>query len=450
MHDENGGKLVLQFTAHVKVILDKPEHQIAAEVTGEDESTTLLFDDKEEESGSEMGSKDASFVVQPRASTNFDTDETITNWYDLYISSKCCNNPTINVADKTPSQKYFVLELFAGCGGLALGMEQAGFKSVGLVEIDRHCCSTLTANRPSWNVKQADIWSVLKDNAYLDSIRQSLNGSELDVMTGGFPCQSFSTLGKQQGFEDARGQMYMAFAELVKMFRPKIVIGENVKGLVGHDQGKTLANILHEFAKHGYKMHWKIMDANEYGVPQRRIRLLIIGVRLDIAELAPFMFPSQLDDHPTLRHALCNPPVPDSPFTAYPEKKRLLYQYIKQGQNWTSLSQSDLEKHGMVTDKKVASGKLYRLTWDKPCLTILTTPSSAVAERCHPEHDRPLTLRETARVQTFPDTWEIKGPIGSAYKQLGNAVPVQLAKMVGLSVAQYLDTVERIMSGNTK
>lgn len=433
VHDCGGARATLHFTSHVTIQLHEPS--IAPIEHKPDGVVMNALKDEEEEVGD-----DDDELIQPISHVANDTLQA--GWYDLYTSSKCTDAETTNVcANDARQTNYTALELFAGCGGLALGMAMAGIKSVGLVEMDKHCCSTLKHNRPQWLIHQANVWDAINDAAFLAKVKQNIGPDGLDIMTGGFPCQSFSSLGKNGGMDDQRGMLFVPFASLVKQFRPRVIMAENVKGLTTHDQGKTLALILQEFAQYGYKMHWRLVDASQYGVPQSRCRLIIIGIRNDLAGTTTYHFPSPLTDPPiTLREALHN--VPSSPHTPYPEKKRALFTHIPEGGNWKDLPESTMAENGMSLDKRISAGKLFRLSWDKPCPTVLTTPGANVAERCHPKEDRPLTIRETARVQSFPDDWEIKGPIGSAYKQLGNAVPVQLAKMIGLSIISFLDRLQ--------
>jgi DNA (cytosine-5)-methyltransferase 1 len=169
--------------------------------------------------------------------------------------------------NKKNSQNARVLELFAGCGGLALGLEKAGFTTIGLNEIDNDACSTLRLNRPNWNVIQEDVslW-VEKD------IEQELNINkyDLELLSGGFPCQTFSYAGNRRGFDDIRGTMFSYFAIALQKLMPKMFLAENVRGLTSQDQGRTLITILETFKEVGYSVQYRILNAWEYGVPQKR------------------------------------------------------------------------------------------------------------------------------------------------------------------------------------
>lgn len=185
--------------------------------------------------------------------------------------------------------------MFAGAGGLALGLENAGFKHNLLVEIDKHASATLKQNRPDWNVSCADARTL------------TYEGLSADVVSGGFPCQSFSYAGKQLGFEDARGTLFFELARCIKDLQPKIAVGENVRGLLGHDEGKTLKAMISILDDLGYRVSYKILRAQYLDVPQKRERLVIIGVRKDLN--IPALFPKEKDYTVSMREALSNVPT---------------------------------------------------------------------------------------------------------------------------------------------
>ena len=172
-----------------------------------------------------------------------------------------------------PSQKFNVLELFAGAGGLAIGMEKSGLKCVALNEIDKWACRTLRKNRPNWNVLEGDI-KEFDFSDYRDKV---------DVVTGGFPCQAFSYAGKKLGLNDARGTLFYEFARVVKEVNPPICIGENVRGLLSHEKGKTLEGMISILDEIGYHVvPVQVLKAIHYRVPQKRERLILVGIRKDI------------------------------------------------------------------------------------------------------------------------------------------------------------------------
>ena len=172
-----------------------------------------------------------------------------------------------------PHNDYTVLELFAGAGGLAVGMEKAGLKCVALNEIDKWACNTLRKNRPNWNVLEGDIKSF--------SFTEYEN--KVDIVTGGFPCQAFSYAGKKLGLADARGTLFYEFARVVKEVNPPICIGENVRGLLSHENGKTLQGMISILDEIGYNVvPVQVLKAINFNVPQKRERLILVGIRKDI------------------------------------------------------------------------------------------------------------------------------------------------------------------------
>lgn len=346
-----------------------------------------------------------------------------------------------------PNRNYTLVELFAGAGGLALGLERAGFKSLLLNEIDRHACDTLRFNRPEWNVCQSDISEV--DFA-------KYRGA--DVVSGGFPCQAFSYAGKKLGFEDTRGTLFFEFARSIKEIKPKVFIAENVRGLLNHEGGRTLEAIKNVIAELGYTLiEPRVLKAIFYRVPQKRERLFLIGVRNDLADRFVFRWPSPFKRILTVKDALkagelYESDVPTSPGQKYPEKKKQILDLIPPGGYWRDLP-DELQREYMQKSYFLGGGKTgmaRRLSWDEPSLTLTCAPAQKQTERCHPEETRPLTVREYARIQTFPDNWVFSGPLSAQYKQIGNAVPVNLATAVAKSVVRALNKMELYHSAKTE
>ncbi len=353
------------------------------------------------------------------------------------LFSDFLENPSddLSVTANTGVGKYTVLELFAGAGGLAVGLEKAGLKCVALNEIDKWACNTLRANRPAWNVIEGDI-SQIDFSSYRDKV---------DVVTGGFPCQAFSYAGKKLGLEDARGTLFYEFARTVKQVRPKICVGENVRGLLSHNGGKTLSGMISVLNEIGYRVEpVRILKAVNFKVPQKRERLILVGIRKDIN--IGFSYPRPSERMYTLRDALKKgslymSDVPHSEGAKYPLKKRKIMDLIPQKGYWRDLPVS-LQKEYMGGSYHLSGGKTgiaRRIGWDEPCLTLTCSPAQKQTERCHPDESRPFTVREYARIQTFPDDWVFTGSQAQQYKQIGNAVPVNLGFAVGKSIARFLD-----------
>ena len=339
-----------------------------------------------------------------------------------------------------PTRDYKLIELFAGCGGLALGMEQAGLKGVLYSEIDKSACETLKYNRPDWNVVHGDV-------ADLDFTEFE---GQIDVLTGGFPCQAFSYAGKSLGFEDTRGTLFFEMARAIKESKPKLFVAENVRALSTHDNGNTLKTILKIIDDLGYEViPPRLMKAVFYKVPQKRERFIIVGVRKDLVGKAEFKFPAPYKRIMTLRDAfyageLYDTEVPESEFQKYPKRKAEIMEYVPPGGYWRNLP-DELQREYMKGSYFLGGGKTgmaRRLSLDEPSLTLTTAPAQKQTERCHPLQTRPLSVREYARIQTFADDWTFMGTTTSKYKQIGNAVPVNMAAAIGRSVVRYLNELE--------
>ena len=336
-----------------------------------------------------------------------------------------------------PNRDYSVLELFAGAGGLAIGLEQAGIKCAALNEIDKWACQTLRENRPNWNVLEGDI-----KNFDFSSYR-----NEVDIVTGGFPCQAFSYAGKKLGLKDARGTLFYEFARVVQEVNPAICIGENVRGLLSHEKGETLKGMISILDEIGYNVVTpvQVLKAINYNVPQKRERLILVGVRKDID--LEYAYPSPYEKVYNLSAALkkgelYNSNVPRSEGTKYPEHKKKILDLVPPKGYWRDLP-LDIQKEYMQKSFYLGGGKTgmaRRIGWDEPCLTLTCSPAQKQTERCHPDETRPFTVREYARIQTFPDAWKFEGSVSQQYKQIGNAVPVNLAKEIGYSLVTFLNT----------
>lgn len=328
-------------------------------------------------------------------------------------------------------KKYNVLELFAGAGGLALGLEHAGLNTVGLVELNKNACKTLSINRPNWSVYNTDIKEF---NQNLDQYVKNLN---IDIVSGGFPCQPFSYAGMRRGLNDVRGTLFYEFASIINKIKPKILLAENVKGLKNHDNGKTFQTIIKIFDDIGYNLNFEILNAVDYEVAQKRERLVIVGIRKDLPYY--YAFPQKCSNKLVLRDVLKNTPMSDG--AKYPEKKKKVLELIPPGGCWRDLPET-IAKDYMAASYYLGGGKTgmaRRIAWDEPCLTLTCSPAQKQTERCHPDETRPFTVREYARIQSFPDSWLFEGSMNEQYKQIGNAVPVNLAKHVGLSIIKCLN-----------
>lgn len=335
-----------------------------------------------------------------------------------------------------PLKSYKVIELFAGAGGLAVGMEMAGLKCVALNEIDKWACQTLRRNRPNWKVLEGDI----------KSFDFSEYHNKVEVVTGGFPCQAFSYAGKKLGLADARGTLFYEFSRVVQQINPLICIGENVRGLLSHDGGKTLKGMISILDEIGYNVvPVNVLKAVNYKVPQKRERLILVGVRKDIN--VQYEYPKPYKKTYTLKDALkkgelFSSNVPKSVGSKYPKSKIEVLDLVPPKGYWRDLPLK-IQKKFMGGSFYLSGGKTgiaRRIGWDEACLTLTCSPAQKQTERCHPDETRPFTVREYARIQTFPDDWTFEGSVAQQYKQIGNAVPVNLGREVGYSIVKFLNS----------
>ena len=326
-----------------------------------------------------------------------------------------------SVSTKQNSKEFTSIELFAGAGGLALGLEKAGFKSLGLIEIDKDASETLRKNRPQWRVINDDIANISsQDLLSYFSVRKG----ELDLLSGGAPCQSF-----------------YHYAKFLEQLQPKMFLFENVRGLLTHDHGKTYKTITDIFQSTGYTIFKQVLNAWDYGVAQKRERLITVGIRNDLASNLNFSFPKPHEYKPVLRDVLTD--CPTSEGTQYSAYKKGIFELVPPGGYWRDIPE-DIAKEYMKSCWEMEGGRtgiLRRLSMDEPSLTVLTSPSQKQTDRCHPLEARPFTVRENARCQSFPDEWQFSGSVMSQYKQVGNAVPVNLAYEIAEKIKETLEQI---------
>ena len=218
---------------------------------------------------------------------------------------------------RSEKTKFNVIELFSGCGGMALGFENAGLKTKLLVEIDKNSVHTLKENRPRWKVEHQDI-------AQVDFTKY--NG-KIDIVAGGPPCQAFSYAGHSRGFEDTRGTLFFELARCVKEVQPKIALVENVRGLIRHDGGKTLSTMLRALEDLEYRPVYRLLRAQFLDVAQKRERVVIIAVRKDLD--IPALFPKEKDYTVSIREALKD--CPESDGAIYPKRKGEILKLVPPG-----------------------------------------------------------------------------------------------------------------------
>ena len=356
-------------------------------------------------------------------------------------------------------KKYYsnrdAISLFSGAMGLDIGLEKAGINIVIGQDFDKDCVATMKAN--GHYVLGGDIRDI-EPQQLLDMTE--LKKYEPFLICGGPPCQPFSTAGKRLGINDPRGSLFMDFIRMIDYIRPRFFIMENVKGIMSaplrsssgksantdEKYGTVLDVILGEFSKLHYKTVYGLVDAVNYGAPQFRERFLLIGSRDNESIFLPVPTHFQMHQNKDYRWNTLGETIRDleneegecASFSA--DRIRYL-QMVPEGGNWKDLPEN-IVATAMGGAYKSGGGKVgfyRRLTYEQPSPTLVTSPVQKATMMCHPVKDRPLSIREYARIQQFPDSWEFVGTTASKYRQIGNAVPVGLAKAIGnaiISVAE--------------
>lgn len=303
------------------------------------------------------------------------------------------------------------VEICAGAGGQALGLEQAGFHSLALVEIDPHCCATLRLNRPHWNVLEQDLCRF--DGTPYQGV---------DLLAGGLPCPPFSVAGKQLGKEDERN-LFPEAIRLVREMRPRAVMIENVRGILDAIFDDYRNYIARQLAKMGYYTEWKLFNACDFGVSQLRPRVVFIALRKDIS--GKFFWPTPQEDRPLM--------VGECLIDLMQEKG------WQGAEKWRS--QANGIAPTIVGGSKKHGGPDLGPTRAKKAWASIGVDGHGVAYEA-PDKDFEglprLTVKMVARLQGFPDHWQFFGRKTSAYRQVGNAFPPPVAKAVGNAIFQAI------------
>ena len=347
---------------------------------------------------------------------------------------------------------YPVVSLFSGAMGLDLGLNQAGLKVTVSQDIDRWCIETMRRN--GHTAVEGDVRELVAADPSCKFLLKAsgLRKGSIFAVVGGPPCQPFSTAGKRQGVEDARGQLFEEFIKVVAALKPRFFVMENVKGLASmpsdplDKQSKpVLKTILESFAASGYRTVHGVLDAVHYGTPQFRERLVIVGSRdnENIFLPAPTHFHRHQD--PALRWRTMGDALADikdaGPHAKFSPAVNRFLKLVPEGGNWKSLP-ANLAQEAMGGAFESGGGKVgfyRRLGFAEPSPTLVTSPVQKATMLCHPTELRPLSVREYARLQQFPDDWKFEGSTAEGYRQIGNAVPVTLGRAIGqmlIAVAQ--------------
>lgn len=338
--------------------------------------------------------------------------------------------------------KYKVMDLFSGAGGFLLGFEKEGFDIILSTDFDEDCEKVHKINRPNIPFVRADIRTL--SNEKIDEL---LNGQTVDVLIGGPPCQGFSTIGNRVSSDperrtkyDPRNDLFREYIRILNHLQPKVFVMENVKGIKTRDGGTIFEEIQRQFKETGYDFNCITLNAADYGVPQYRERVFFYGTRIGVDFEAPIPTHGEnrnpynivldaigdlankgeeVSNHVPLNHG---------------EKNIRRYQLIPEG--------GRLPENDLPADlyRKNFGNTFKRLDRNKPSLTMVPGHN---AFPIHPWLDRSLTVREAARIQTFPDDYIFSGRRDKQCMQVGNAVPVQLANAWAKQVKGVLDNYEK-------
>ena len=354
-------------------------------------------------------------------------------------------------------RKYKVLDLFCGCGGISEGYHLAGFDIAGGIDFNEYATITFKHNFKNAKVYNIDITTFPEEE-----IRNSFG--DVDIVVGGPPCQGFSTANRyQKEMDDPRNKLFFEYIRFVQNIHPKVIMIENVRGLLTRDNGYAINRIKDILGAEEYNISYAILDASEYGVPQNRKRAIIIGIKKDyknvyfnfqnivkkdkttvddaIGEL--YLFENCNDGDKTINTPANSPLrrfyrrkdniIKDHDIVYPAEKVQERIKHVPQGGNWQFVP----EELWPNNRKNRHSSAYKRLDPKTQSCTIDT--GNAHSNYFHPLYNRIPTIRESARLQSFPDEFEFQGPRGSKYRQIGNAVPPLLAKAIAEEIKKILD-----------
>ena len=370
--------------------------------------------------------------------------------------------------------------LFSGAGGFDIGLEKAGFETRVCVESEKYCQKTLRANREKFAYHDLQIFGDITELDPTDLLENSgVKPGDVDLVSGGPPCQAFSTAGHRGSINDPRGRLFLDFVRIVDQIGPRFFVMENVRGLKSaalqhrplNERGdcypplsdiEELGSMLHmgilpAFKEIGYQVVWGTLNALDYGAAQDRERLFIIGsknselpmVKGALKDLKGLVPPthSRKAKHGNTKAKVLGEVIGDleddpGPYMEYSPNRAKVFKRIPEGKNWRYIrdsglfSQQELEDFmgGAYSSSGGRVGFWRRLEYDKWAPTLTTSPVQKATGLCHPRQDRPLSVKEYARIQGFPDDWELVGPLAARYRQLGNAVPVELGNAVGTTL----------------
>lgn len=343
---------------------------------------------------------------------------------------------------KTLPKSYTFIDLFSGCGGLSHGLEMAGHKCLLGVDANKEAIASFAANHHEASVYLGDIKKLSEKK-----LKELLKGQKIDMVVGGPPCQGFSTVGKGQ-VEDTRNQLFKEFVRIVRLTEPKIILFENVTGLVAKKNQAIMKQIFQYFEKLGYNMDARVLSAEEYGVPEKRRRTIIMGVKDgecifpmvthgSRAKKALVTVEAALKNLKAKNGKIYNHNVEQAMVKKKEDRERLKFIPAGKGIRYQHDEKNYLPKKlwfgvdwETLREKRFRQTRLQRLPLKEPSPTILTARTSYY----HPVEPRYLTPREAAACQSFPNDFIFHGSQTAAFRQIGNAVPPLLAKALGESI----------------
>ena len=389
--------------------------------------------------------KDEKLIAKRVGSQWLVTDEALQTYitkYDVPIEPDDHERKT----DENPD--IVALSFFSGAMGLDIGMENGGIKALLACEFNKFCRMTIDRNNPNialiGNINDYSSDDILR----LAKIPQ---GKKVDVIFGGPPCQAFSTAGARRAFDDDRGNVFLRYIKIVEEIHPKYVVIENVRGLLSAPypykdiktpiKGGALCVILDRLKKAGYTISFELYNAANFGAPQIRERVVIIG-KLGKGKV-PYLSPTNdengnfgLPIWNTFGAAVFDIEDKEHHYIEFPEYRLKYYKMLTAGQYWKDLP-PEIQVEAMGKKLELGGGKTgfyRRLSEHRPSPTLVTNPTMPATDLCHPTEDRPLSVEEYSRIQGFPDDWKICGPILEQYKQIGNAVPIKLGEAIARTI----------------
>ena len=348
------------------------------------------------------------------------------------------------------------ISLFSGAMGLDIGLMQAGIKIEIGQDFDAYCVQTMIANG------HKGILGDIRDISPESLLRETnMKAGEPFLVCGGPPCQPFSTAGKRLGINDPRGSLFRDFVRMIDVIRPRFFVMENVKGLMSallkdadgkNTETKVLDIILDEFRKLNYKTVYGVLDAVNYGVPQFRERFVLIGSRDNEDIFLPVPRHFHVHQNSNYRWRTLGDTIRDlenveGECGAFSESRLKYLKMIPEGGNWKNLPE-EIMQEAMGGAFHSGGGKVgfyRRLSYSQPSPTVVTSPVQKATMMCHPTKDRPLSVAEYARIQQFPDDWNFIGNMSSKYKQIGNAVPIGLAKAIGEMLVSVANSEHKVV-----